>query len=92
MVEAMVIKNKHRTMCVTMVDITPLRTNKQTNKHACLNDRNNISKNKWKNTRIVVAKAMSTSRNKQTSMHIMMVEVIFLEQTNKHAMAKALTF
>jgi len=29
MVEAMVIKNKHKTMCVMMVDITPLRTNKQ---------------------------------------------------------------
>jgi hypothetical protein len=39
----------------------------------------------------MVAKVMSTSRNKQTSMCIMMVEVMFLEQTNKHAMAKALT-
>jgi hypothetical protein len=44
-----------------------------------------------KNRHIVVAKAMSTSRNKHTSMHIMMVEVMFLEQMNKHAMATTLT-
>jgi hypothetical protein len=31
----------------------------------------------------MVAKAMSTFRSKQTSIRIMMVKVMFLEQTNK---------
>jgi hypothetical protein len=30
MAKAMVIKSKHRTMCVMMVNITPLKTNEQT--------------------------------------------------------------